>query len=167
MVLHQRAVGIKQPAQGYRHGPKLLEFKEHLDTTPRHGISILGGPVQSQKLHSIVLVGPFQLWICYDSMMSWNSSLNWGVPRACLDIWLSADIFNISFLYDSPRTPSNSQSKRWPLPSTEVWDGEAKAAGLHEWVKLLLCFLSGSTICYFSQETLLACLTESDGMNFT
>lgn len=65
MVLHQRAVGIKQPAQGYRHGPKLLEFKEHLDTTPRHGISILGGPVQSQKLHSIVLVGPFQLWIFY------------------------------------------------------------------------------------------------------
>ena len=33
--LHQRAVGMEQPAQGSGHGPELLEFKEHLDNALR------------------------------------------------------------------------------------------------------------------------------------
>ena len=31
--LHQRAVGMEQPAQGSEHGPELLELREHLGNT--------------------------------------------------------------------------------------------------------------------------------------
>lgn len=43
--LHQRAVGMEQPAQGSGHGPKLPELRERLDTALRHWVWILGGPV--------------------------------------------------------------------------------------------------------------------------
>ena len=33
--VHQRVVGMEQPAQGSGHGPELLEFKEHLDNALR------------------------------------------------------------------------------------------------------------------------------------
>ena len=34
--LHQRAVGVEQPAQGGGHGPELQEFKEGLVSTLKH-----------------------------------------------------------------------------------------------------------------------------------
>ena len=61
MGLHQRVVGKEHP-QGSGHGPELLEFKEHLDMTLKHWVCILGGPVWSQGLDSVVVVGPLQLW---------------------------------------------------------------------------------------------------------
>ena len=33
--LHQRAVGMEQPAQGSGHGPELMELREHLDSALR------------------------------------------------------------------------------------------------------------------------------------
>ena len=47
----------------------VLEFKEHLDTALRHRIWILSGSVWSQGLDLMVLMGPFQLRIFYDSMI--------------------------------------------------------------------------------------------------
>jgi len=47
--------------------PSLLEFKKHLDSTLRHMIRFLGGPVWSQELDPMILVGPFPLGIFYDS----------------------------------------------------------------------------------------------------
>ena len=55
--------------KGSRHSPELLEFKGHLDTTLRHKVWILGGPVWSHGLGSIILVGPFQFEIFYDSVI--------------------------------------------------------------------------------------------------
>jgi len=52
---HQRAVGMEQADQGRADGPKLLEFKEHLDRALRHRVCILGGTVWSQGLD---VVGP-------------------------------------------------------------------------------------------------------------
>jgi len=51
------------------HGPKLLEFKECLDNTLRHRVWILDGPVWSQELDSVFLVGLFQFRIFYVSMV--------------------------------------------------------------------------------------------------
>ena len=53
---------MEQAAQGSGNGPRLLEFKEHLDNTLRHRISISGGPVWSQDLDLMILVDPFQLY---------------------------------------------------------------------------------------------------------
>ena len=50
--------------------PSLPVFKKHLDNTVSHITSFLGGPVLSQELDLINLIGPFQLGICYDSMKS-------------------------------------------------------------------------------------------------
>jgi len=36
--LHQRLVGMERAAQGSRHSPELMEFKEHLNNTLRHNI---------------------------------------------------------------------------------------------------------------------------------
>lgn len=41
----------------------LLEFKKHLDDAFKHGLMFLGGPVWSQKLELVILVGPIQLTI--------------------------------------------------------------------------------------------------------
>ena len=65
----QRAVGMEQPAQGSGHSPELLEFKECLDNTLRHRVWILDGPVWSQELDSVFLVGLFQFRIFYVSMV--------------------------------------------------------------------------------------------------
>lgn len=35
-ILHQRVVGMEQAPRGSGHGPKLLEFKKHLDNALRH-----------------------------------------------------------------------------------------------------------------------------------
>ena len=53
---------MEQAPQGSEHDPRLLEFKEHLDNTLRHRISILGVPVWSQDLDLMILVDPFQLY---------------------------------------------------------------------------------------------------------
>ena len=44
-------------AQGSRNGPELLEFK---DSALRTGVWLLGGPVWSQELDSMIITGPFQ-----------------------------------------------------------------------------------------------------------
>jgi len=46
--LHQREVGMQQPAQGSAHGPKLLEFRERLDSSLTHRDWMLGGGVCAQ-----------------------------------------------------------------------------------------------------------------------
>ena len=48
--------------------PSLTEFKKHLDNALRHRVWFLGGPVWSQELDSMILVGPFQLRIFCGSM---------------------------------------------------------------------------------------------------
>ena len=60
----QGGQGMEQAAQGS--GCTLQEF---MDNTMRHRVWILGGPVWSQELESVVLVGPFQLRIFYGSMI--------------------------------------------------------------------------------------------------
>ena len=62
-------VGMEQAAQGSGHSPELLEFKECLDAALRHRVCCLGGPVWSQELDLMVLVGPFQFGISNDSMI--------------------------------------------------------------------------------------------------
>ena len=62
-------VGMERAAEGSGHGPEIREFKERLDTTLRHRVWILGGPVWSQELDSMTLTGPFQLEIFSDSMV--------------------------------------------------------------------------------------------------
>jgi len=86
--------------------PKFQEFKEHLDSTLRHRVWILGGPMWSQELNSAMLVDPFQLRIFYDSQLRWfydgnNRKLRdgggavghirrcWGVTKQCMALpWL-------------------------------------------------------------------------------
>ena len=60
---HQRAVDIEQAHLGSVHGPKMLELKECWGTTLRRRVWVLSGPVWSQELDSVILVGPFQLRI--------------------------------------------------------------------------------------------------------
>ena len=57
---------LEQAPQGSSHSTKLPEFKEHLDSALRHRVCILGGPVWSEELESMIPVGPFQLRIFYD-----------------------------------------------------------------------------------------------------
>ena len=49
--------------------PSLPECKKHLDNTLRNMVSFLDGPVWSQELDLMILVGPFQLRIFCDSMI--------------------------------------------------------------------------------------------------
>lgn len=44
--------------QGSGHSPEAARA-QHLDNTLRHRVGLLGGPVQGQELHWIILVGPF------------------------------------------------------------------------------------------------------------
>jgi len=50
---------MEQAAQGTGHGPKLLEFKEHLESSLRHRIWLSGGPVWGLEL-DMILMDPFQ-----------------------------------------------------------------------------------------------------------
>ena len=59
---------LEQAPQGSGHGPKLLEFKKHLDNALSHTVRFFGGPVWSQELDSMILMGLFQLRISYDSI---------------------------------------------------------------------------------------------------
>jgi len=90
-------LGKGSSPEGGRHGSKLTEFRECLDNALRHKVGILGGPVWSRGLASMILVGPFQLGLLCDSMrpaenwaqsvppsskvFSWNTQFS---PR-CLD----------------------------------------------------------------------------------
>ena len=71
---------MERAAQGSGHGPELPEFKEHLDTSLRHRVWFLGGPVWSQELDSMILVGPFQLKIFYDSMIKKGPAIQKSLP---------------------------------------------------------------------------------------
>lgn len=64
----QRVEGMEQAPQGSHHDPRLLELKEHLDSSLRHLVWCLGGAVWSRELDSMILVGPFQLGMYYDSL---------------------------------------------------------------------------------------------------
>jgi len=46
--------------------PSLCEFKEHLDNELSH--VVLGSPMRSRELDSVILMGPFQLEIFCDSI---------------------------------------------------------------------------------------------------
>ena len=50
---------MEQAAQGSGHSTTLMEFKEHLDNAVGYRIWLLGGPLWSQELGSVVLVGLF------------------------------------------------------------------------------------------------------------
>lgn len=54
--------------QGSGHGPKLPEFKEHLDSALRPRIWMLSGVLWSQELDSVFFVSPFWVRIFYDSI---------------------------------------------------------------------------------------------------
>ena len=60
---------IEQALQGSGTGPKLLEFRECLENTLTLWVWILGGPVWSQELYSLIAVGPLQLGMFYDSIV--------------------------------------------------------------------------------------------------
>ena len=60
---------LEQAPQGSGHGPKLLEFKKRLDNALSHTVWFLGGPVWSQELDSMILMGSFQLGLFSDSMV--------------------------------------------------------------------------------------------------
>ena len=59
--MHQRAVGVQQPAQGSGYSPELLELKECLDTAIRHRVWILGGAVWSREFDLVILMVPSNL----------------------------------------------------------------------------------------------------------
>jgi len=64
MVLHWKGSWtLEQPPQAL----SLSEFRRHLDNALRHRVWFLGGPVRSQEMDSMILMGPFQLRI-YDSI---------------------------------------------------------------------------------------------------
>jgi len=58
---------MEKAAQDRGNGTELLELKKHLDNALRHRVWILGGPVPSQGLDSILL-SHFQLSIFYSSV---------------------------------------------------------------------------------------------------
>lgn len=66
---------------------QLLEFKDCSDNALRH--RVWGGPVWSQRLDSVVLKGPFQLWIFCDSVKNGGGYTDVGPclawDRACGD----------------------------------------------------------------------------------
>lgn len=55
--------------------PSLTEFKEHLDNALRHRVGFRACPAQDQELDWMIPVGPFQLWIFYDSVISTQASI--------------------------------------------------------------------------------------------
>jgi len=48
--------------------PSLMELKKRVDNSLRHRVWILGGPLWSQGLDSVILVGPFKPGVFCDSM---------------------------------------------------------------------------------------------------
>lgn len=58
---------LEQFPKGSGHGTK-PEFKKRLDSVLSHRVRLLGCPVQGQKLDLMILKGPFQLNVLYDSM---------------------------------------------------------------------------------------------------
>lgn len=59
---------LEQAPEGSGQGPKLLEFRECLDTTFRHRFSIFGDPMWGQNLDLMISVGPLQLGTFCGSM---------------------------------------------------------------------------------------------------
>lgn len=71
-VLHQRVV---RPWNRLHRAVvtafSLPKLNKHLDNILRHMVWFLGGAMWSQGLDSIILMGPFQLKIFYDSVILW------------------------------------------------------------------------------------------------
>lgn len=55
--------------------PSLREFKKHLDNALGHSVAVTAYPVQGPELDWMIPVGPFQLWIFYDSVISTQASI--------------------------------------------------------------------------------------------
>ena len=66
MVLHQRVVGMEQPAQGSGHSPECQRSRsvwmQLSDNILRLRVWIWGGPVWSQELDSMISVGSLPTW---------------------------------------------------------------------------------------------------------
>lgn len=58
---------LEQASQGSGHSTK-PEFKKHLDSALSHRVGLLGCPVQGQELDLMILMGPLQLSVLYDSV---------------------------------------------------------------------------------------------------
>ena len=53
-------------------GPQVPAYREHLDSTLRHRVRILGGPVWNQELDSIFLWAPSNSGYCMIACMTSN-----------------------------------------------------------------------------------------------
>ena len=75
-VLHRFFTGqsLQRALQGRDHSPRVLEFKMWIETALSYMAWFLGGPVWSQVLNSMIIIGPFQLGIFHDSMTAPNSN---------------------------------------------------------------------------------------------
>lgn len=56
--------------------PSLTEFKKCLGNTLGHVVRFWGGPLESWELSSMILVGPSQLRLFYDSMTAQVTSVS-------------------------------------------------------------------------------------------
>ena len=66
-----------------------------MDNSHRHRVWILGGPILSQELDSVILLGPFQLRIFYDFMKDCLSD-EWYLPFLILWIMLLVAAFIVA-----------------------------------------------------------------------
>jgi len=64
---------MERAAQGSGHSPELLELEKHLNISLRHRVWILGGAVGSWELDLTILVGPLQLRIFYECLLTFFS----------------------------------------------------------------------------------------------
>jgi len=84
--LHQRAVGMEQPAQGSGHGPECRSsgciWTVHSDIGSDFGWSCV-----EPGLDSVTPVGPFQLWMFYDSVNPHRKMeyCSWPMPGAAAE----------------------------------------------------------------------------------
>ena len=75
-------IGGGEAPEGGGYGPELLQLKAHLR---------LGGPLWSQGLDLVILLGPFQLRMLYDSMI-FNTKTKFGtliLLDVRLNLWLT------------------------------------------------------------------------------
>ena len=59
--------------------PSLPEFNKHLGNSLIYVVRLLGGPVWSQELDSMILVDPFQLRIFYESKLATLSGAHFSL----------------------------------------------------------------------------------------
>lgn len=66
---------------------RLMEYQEHLNNSLRHRVRFLGCSVQGQGLDSMILERPFQLSICWDSMVLCTACTQGGVLHTSAQPW--------------------------------------------------------------------------------